>query len=1352
MSAGEIATLVLVRMEWAILAYFLLVNGWYLLLLASAAVEMRQHVLLSRGQARWKMLGSRVVPSISMLAPAHDEAATIGDSVRALLALYYPNLEVVVVNDGSSDQTLAVLVDQFDLQPIHPIFQRRISSAPVVALYRSRIHPNLVVVDKQNGGKADALNAGLNLATGELVCAIDADTLIEPDALIRMVRPFVDDDRVIAAGGTIRIANASTVRSARVVETRVPRRALPGFQVVEYLRAFLFGRLGWNRVGGNLIISGAFGLFRRDAMIAAGGYLHDTVGEDMELVLRLRRRGYEQKGPHRVDFIPDPVAWTEAPATFAVLGRQRDRWQRGLTDVLWRHRRLFFNPRYGAMGMVAYPYFIINEMLAPVVEMVGLAGVVLGLLLGVIDWPFALLYFLVAYGLGAVLTFMALILEEMNFHRYHTLGDRAMLVVWALFENLGYRQLTVIWRLRGMLRFLRGSRAWGKMERRGFTTTGPGRNENVLPSKLLPLVFAVMLPLSAAAAQPPCPEAGNPRTEAGWVRYRAGDVEAARAEFAAALRLCPEHAGAGTGMGYVLLRAGEVERARAAFEAIAARDAGNVDALVGLGLAAWRQGDLAAVRSAFVRVQRLDPGNAEAREHLARLPEGLGEAPQRPPLVLPDTPVYPARTHGDRFEVRTARGWQPFYWKGVNLGAALPGKHPSEFPDSATYARWIEQIAGMGANVVRVYTIHPPHFYRALRGWNLAHAEAPLWLVHGVWTELPEDDDFEGAAWEGAFFAEMRRVVDLLHGRADLPPRPGHASGFYTADVSPWVLAYIIGREWEPFSVVAFNRLRAGRGGFEGRYLAVRGGSPMDAWLGKACEEIVAYEMRTYRAQRPVAYTNWPTLDPLPHPTESTVDEEIAIRAALGERVDRRPLEYDNDAAGLDAARVGATAAFPAGWFASYHAYPYYPDFMVLDPDYGRARSSLGPSSYFGYLRRLKAHHPGMPVVISEYGVPASIGSAHLQPQGWHHGGHTEAEMAAIDARLTREIAEAGMAGGAVFAWIDEWFKKNWIVIEFEIPLERNRLWLNRLDAEQHYGMLAMEPGRIHPDGPVATRWAAWQQRPALYHAPDGGRLRAAADEAYLWLLFESGTGRMPDELLLGFDVIDPAAGDFRWPGRVDERLPVGLEFVLRAAGDEVRVMVDPPSNPFALDRVEAIRGTPRPPPEIADPLPGFFQGRWQQRFNRPYRTRANEDGVYDSLRVVTNRRRFARDGTEFAGFGYDRGILRRGAPPDGLWERLDAVGVLEVRIPWMLLNFTDPSQRRVLQDPAAGELPGEFGTETVPGIRIVAAAREGGRWRRWPASGRADDVAQFTWATWEEPTWLARERPVYGALREVFR
>lgn len=460
---------VLVGMDVAILLYFLFVNGFYLVLLVAASIEMRGYLRRAWGETRWRILGSEFVPTVSVIAPAYNEGVTVTESVRALLTLEYPNLEVVVVNDGSSDETLEVLLDRFEMYPVHQIFRKRIEHADVRGIYRSRISPSLVVVDKENGRKADALNAGLNIATGELVCAIDADTLIEPDALIRMVRPFIVGEGVLAAGGTIRIANSSEVRSGRVVESKVPAKPLAGFQVGEYLRAFLFGRLGWNRMGGNLIISGAFGLFDREAVIRAGGYLHETVGEDMELVARIRRLSYEQGGPRKVAFVPDPVAWTEAPESLRVLGRQRDRWHRGLSDVIWRYKGVLFRPKYRSLGMVVYPYFAFVEFLAPVIELLGFIGLAAGLILGVINWPFAVMFFLVAYGLGMVLTVCTLLLEEFSFHRYRTLKDRLLMVLWAMLESIGYRQVTVIWRVKGIIGYLRKQQSWGDMTRTGFT-------------------------------------------------------------------------------------------------------------------------------------------------------------------------------------------------------------------------------------------------------------------------------------------------------------------------------------------------------------------------------------------------------------------------------------------------------------------------------------------------------------------------------------------------------------------------------------------------------------------------------------------------------------------------------------------------------------------------------------------------------------------------------------------------------------------------------------------------------------------------------------------------------------------
>lgn len=458
----------LVKGQFAVLLYFLAVNGWYLVLLVSSLLELRQHMLLIADESRHLLLSSTLSPTISILAPAYNEEATIEVSLRALLALHYPSLEVIVISDGSKDKTVQVLIEKFDLVPVKTIYERKIETKPVRTLYRSSTYAGLVVVDKENGGKADALNVGLSFARGDLVCAMDADTLIEQDGLQRMVRPFLYATDVVATGGTIRVVNGSQVKHGRVEKTAVPTNLLAGVQVVEYLRAFLFGRLGWNRLGGNIIISGAFGLFQRDAVLNAGGYLHDTVGEDMELVVRLKRLSYENGGPGKIAFVPDPVAWTEVPESRKVLGRQRDRWHRGLADVLWRHRGMLLNPRYGVTGLFVYPYYAFVELLAPLIEAIGLLSLVLGLVFGVVDWTFAGLFYLTAYGLGTALTAFTLILEDLSFHRYNSFRDRALLFWWSLLENLGYRQLTVYWRLRGLWKFIRGRKDWGAMERKGF--------------------------------------------------------------------------------------------------------------------------------------------------------------------------------------------------------------------------------------------------------------------------------------------------------------------------------------------------------------------------------------------------------------------------------------------------------------------------------------------------------------------------------------------------------------------------------------------------------------------------------------------------------------------------------------------------------------------------------------------------------------------------------------------------------------------------------------------------------------------------------------------------------------------
>ncbi len=835
----------------------------------------------------------------------------------------------------------------------------------------------------------------------------------------------------------------------------------------------------------------------------------------------------------------------------------------------------------------------------------------------------------------------------------------------------------------------------------------------------------------------PCGPAVNAAVEDAWVRYRAGDMEVAGQAFESARRRCPEHIGARVGLGYVALRSDDRPTATRWFEAVLDDDPLNVDALVGLGIVLRRTGENVGAERLFRRVLELDPNHAEALEFLGVAAPVRPVA--RPPLRLPDTVEAVARTAGDRFEVLRGGRWQPIYLNGVNLGAALPGRYPSEFPARDVYAAWIAELAELRANTIRVYTIHPPAFYDALAAHNRANSFRPILLVHGVWTELPPDHDFDDADWRGAFEEEMRRVVDVIHGRADIRHRPGHASGSYGSNVSPWTLGYIIGREWEPYAVEAFNLAHPDMTDWRGRYLEISGGTATDVWLTQVMEHMITYETETYRIQRPIAYTSWPTLDPLHHVTEPTADEEVAIRRRLGESVGRAPLEYDNDAVDLDPMLIRATTAFRGGVFAAYHAYPYYPDFMILDPAYSVAESPWGRSNYYGYLTALKARHPGMPVVIAEYGVPASLGSSHLQPQGWHHGGHTQTGMAEINARMTREIASAGMAGGIVFAWIDEWFKHNWLVIDKELPRHRNRLWLNLLDPEQMYGIIALEPLPPVAGATLAERLAGWGSVPPVIDQPSVGRLRAAADAAQLWLLLEPA-GHDTEEWFIGFDVVRPDAGAFRWPGRRGPFLPMGVEFVLQVDGNGVRILADPSANPFRHTPRSRLRAPRSVTPDIDPAPPGYFIDRLEQRYNSPLIPRISHDGGYDSLRVMTNRMRYGRDGTEYPALGYDRGILLPGEPPDGHWMRDHGSGAIEIRIPWLLINVSDPSGRHVLY---GGDGSG-FHYESVDDIGIVLARPvANGQW--------SQAAARFSWDTWEEPEWRSRRRPVFEALRDAF-
>nr|WP_273544293.1 glycosyltransferase family 2 protein [Luteimonas saliphila] len=409
-----------------------------------------------------------VEPPISLLVPGYNEEATIRTSVRSMLQLQYPDFEVVVINDGSRDRTLEVLREEFELVPHPEPMRRTLEHKPIRVVYRSRRYANLRVIDKDNGGKADALNAGINAARHTLFCAVDADSILQRDSLLRVVQPFLEDERTVAAGGTVRLANGSEVRGGFLVRAGLPRNWVARFQIVEYLRAFLLGRLGWSPLNAVLIISGAFGLFNRERVLAVGGYSTTTVGEDMELVVRLHRWHRERRIPYRIRYLPDPICWTEAPEDLVTLGRQRSRWQRGLAESLSRHARLALSPRAGAAGLLAWPFMAVFEWIGPLVELAGYVVMLGGFALGVVSPAALIVFLLVAIGMGILLSVNGLLLETLSFRVYARKRDMLLMFAMAVLENLGYRQLNTLWRCRGMWQwFSRRKHNWGVMRRSG---------------------------------------------------------------------------------------------------------------------------------------------------------------------------------------------------------------------------------------------------------------------------------------------------------------------------------------------------------------------------------------------------------------------------------------------------------------------------------------------------------------------------------------------------------------------------------------------------------------------------------------------------------------------------------------------------------------------------------------------------------------------------------------------------------------------------------------------------------------------------------------------------------------------
>jgi cellulose synthase/poly-beta-1,6-N-acetylglucosamine synthase-like glycosyltransferase len=451
--------------------YFIAGNGTYSLLMLLSLAVVWVHSQRAGSEGLHQLRESPVTPPVTIITPAFNEEEVIVESVRSMLKADYPQLEVLVVDDGSTDATLERLIAAFELVPTDLICRPLLSTQPIRGLYLSQRITRLMVISKKNGGKPDALNAGLNMCRTPYFCTLDSDCILERDALLRLMRRVLASSvNTVVSGGTVRVLNGCEMVEGHVVRVGLPRSALERFQVVEYLRSFLFGRTGWDLVKGTLIVSGAFSLFHRQTVVEAGGFGTDTVGEDMELVVRLHRWAREHKRRIRMSFSSDPVCWVQCPSSVRMLARQRRRWQVGLCQTLWKNLSMHFNPRYGVVGLLSFPFHLYVEALGAGVEFVGYLAIPLALLLGIDLPPLYLPVLALGLAYAAFLSVGSVVLEELTHRRYPSLKDFAILLLYAVLENFGYRQLILWFRLQGYLRFQAGFRKWEKVAHSAAST------------------------------------------------------------------------------------------------------------------------------------------------------------------------------------------------------------------------------------------------------------------------------------------------------------------------------------------------------------------------------------------------------------------------------------------------------------------------------------------------------------------------------------------------------------------------------------------------------------------------------------------------------------------------------------------------------------------------------------------------------------------------------------------------------------------------------------------------------------------------------------------------------------------